>query len=118
MIKNKKVIIGIILSILLIIGSATVSFGLENFEMFRPGVKDEEINIVMPKISAISSVLFVIGIISTAVLLAVIGFTTMLGSANEKALAQEKYMGFLVGAILITTISTIAKVIIQVAEKM
>ena len=113
MIKNKKVIIGILLTIFFIITNATISLGI-TFENFRPQITGATNAIDL--IEKILSVLLVVGIVATVILLAVVGFTSILGSASEKAAAQEKYMGFVIGAILITSISAVAKFIISIAE--
>lgn len=113
MIKNKKVIIGILLTIFFIIANTTISLGL-TYDNFRPGITGAANAIEL--VEKIISVLLVIGIVATVILLAVVGFTSILGSASEKAAAQEKYMGFVVGAILITSISAVAKFIISIAE--
>ena len=113
MIKNKKVIIGILLTIFFIIANTTISLGI-TFENFKPQITGATNAIDL--VEKILSVLFVVGIVVTVVLLAVVGFTSILGSASEKAAAQEKYMGFAIGAILITSISAVAKFIISIAE--
>ena len=48
--------------------------------------------------------------------MALIGFGTILGSANEKAQGQEKYVGLVIAALLITGGSVLAKLIINIAE--
>lgn len=68
------------------------------------------------RISTVLGVLTILGVIGTAVGLALIGLGTILGSASEKAANQEKYVGIVIAAILITGASVIAKFIISFAE--
>lgn len=115
MIKNKKLIIGILLTVFFIIANTTISLGI-TYDNFKPQITGATNAIDL--VEKILSVMLVIGIIATVVLLAIIGFTSIIGSASEKAAAQEKYMGFVLGAILITSISAVAKFIISIAENM
>ena len=68
-------------------------------------------------ISKILGALIVVGIIAIVISIALIGFSTILGSASEKALAQEKFGGIFIAAILLTGIFGIAKLLISVAEQ-
>jgi len=67
-------------------------------------------------ISTILGVLQVLSVCAVVVSIALIGFNTMLGSANEKALNQEKFVGILVAAALIFGGSYIAQLIISVVQ--
>jgi len=66
--------------------------------------------------SRILGFLTVIGILVTVVGIALIGFGSILGSAGEKAEAQTKLVGIVIAAIVITSGSAIANLIISVAE--
>ena len=119
MIKNKKIIIGILLTIFFIITNTTLSLGLtdEDFALFKTEITiDTQNSKAIDKIVSILSVLTVVGIVLTVVLLAFMGFSSILGSASEKAEIQQKYMGFLIGAILMTSITAVAKFIISIAQ--
>lgn len=67
-------------------------------------------------ISQILGVINVLGIISTVVAVALLGFGAILGSANDKAVAQEKYVGIFIASLLLTGGSALAKMIISAAE--
>lgn len=54
-----------------------------------------------------------IGGILITVLIAVTGFETIMGSAEEKAFAKEKMMGYIIAAALVTSGSAIASFIIN-----
>lgn len=48
--------------------------------------------------------------------IAVVGFQILLGSANDKADGKGKAIGFIIGAIMLFSITTIAKLIISAVE--
>lgn len=85
-----------------------------DLSQYKPSLADSSgwISIV----ESILGVLQVIGLIGCVILLALFGFNTILGSASEKAVAHEKYGGFLIGIILVTGGISIAKIVISVAE--
>lgn len=67
-------------------------------------------------VSKILGALQAIGGILIVISIALIGFNTIMASANDKAVAQEKYIGLLVAALVITFGSTLARAIASVAE--
>lgn len=85
-----------------------------NLSQYKPSIANSSgwISIV----ESVLGVLQVVGLIGCVILLALFGFNTILGSASEKAVAHEKYGGFLIGIILVTGGISIAKIIISVAE--
>lgn len=68
------------------------------------------------KIGSILGALQVVGGIAIVISIAMIGLNMILGTTDEKASAKGKEIGILVGAIMITAVSTIAKFIISVVE--
>ena len=48
--------------------------------------------------------------------IAVVGFQILLGSANDKADGKGKAIGFIIGAIMLFSITTIAKLVISAVE--
>lgn len=60
--------------------------------------------------------LTVLGICVIVVATAVVGFDSMLGSANQKAIAKEKYIGLIIAALILVVGSVLARVVINVAE--
>lgn len=68
------------------------------------------------KVAAILSILQVIGVITIVIGITIMGFNTILGSAEEKAVEQKKAIGVIVGAIMIFGVTTIAKFIISIVE--
>lgn len=67
-------------------------------------------------ISKLFGALQIVGMIAVVLSIALVGFNTMLGSAEEKAQGKGKSIGILFGAIMITAVSTIAKLIISAVE--
>lgn len=67
-------------------------------------------------ISKIFGALQVVGGIAIVISIAMIGFNSILGSADEKAQGKGKAVGILFGAIMIIGVSTIAKLILSVVE--
>lgn len=67
-------------------------------------------------ISQLFGALQVVGGIAIVISIAMIGFNSILGSADEKAQGKGKAVGILFGAIMIVGVSTIAKLILSVIE--
>lgn len=90
------------------------SDGIPNTGMYEPTIKTNPIAKGM--LQKILAILQVIGVIATVIAIALVGFKTILGSASEKAIEKEKYMGILIAAIMITSGITIARFIIIAVE--
>lgn len=96
-------------------GASGETSGFEiNTDLFQPGLNG------VGKASEITSILLgvftVLGAIITVISIAIIGFNTILGSANEKAEYQQKLVGVIIGAIVLMCGSIIARVLISFAE--
>lgn len=119
--KINKILYTIILitiSILVCTSCVVSATGLDDVNIDDPGYKP-----TIPSggkattiISNILGALTVIGIIAIVIAIALIGFSSILGSASEKAENKEKYVGLIIAAVLITGGSIIARIIISVAE--
>ena len=68
------------------------------------------------KIATLLSILQVVGVIAIVVGISIMGFNTIMGSAEEKAVEQKKAIGLIVGAVMIFGVTTIAKFIISTIE--
>lgn len=116
--KITKIVYKILLIVLLsVICSSCVCYAsadLNDPSIFKPTVSmgTSTANIV----SKILGVLTMLGVAATFIGIALIGFNTLMGSASEKAVNQEKYVGIVIAALLIAGVSSIAKVIIGFAE--
>ena len=58
----------------------------------------------------------VIGAFAIVLGIALVGFQILLGSANDKADGKGKAIGFIIGAIMLFSITTIAKLVISAVE--
>lgn len=90
------------------------SDGIPNTGMYQPTIDTNPIS--RGKLEKILAILQVIGVIAIVIAIALVGFKTILGSASEKAMEKEKYMGILIAAIMITSGITIARFIISAIE--
>lgn len=113
---NKQLIKVILIATLIVICNSCICYAagdLPNLGSYKPTVQDGKIievtNIVLGVIIAIGAILI-------TVFIAITGFGMILGSAEEKAVAKEKFGGYLIAAVILTGGATIAKVIISVAE--
>lgn len=86
-----------------------------NYSDYQPSIHDADrvTGSVIPKILGI---LQVIGVALIVVSGALIGFNTILGSASEKAVNQEKFVGLVIAALILTAGTTLAKFLIDFAE--
>lgn len=119
--KINKTLCKIIISLMVIlICCSTICYatGLPNLgdPNYRPTVQLEG----TPKtiIATILGVLQAIGGILIVISIALIGFNTIMGSASEKAIAKEKFVGLFIAAVVILGGSTLAKMIASVAESL
>lgn len=67
-------------------------------------------------VEKILGVLTVLGVIFIVVSIALIGFNIILGTASEKAVNQEKLIGILIAAAVLTGGSSLAQIIMKFAE--
>lgn len=86
--------------------------GLPDLELFEPTISPGGATTI---IGQILGILRIIGAITIVVAIAVIGFNTILGSANEKAEYQQKLVGVLFAGIFLVASTSIATLIMSVA---
>ena len=67
-------------------------------------------------VGTILGTLQVIGAFTIVLGIALVGFQILLGSANDKADGKGKAIGFIIGAIMLFSITTIAKLVISAVE--
>lgn len=94
--------------------SNSSSDGIPNTGMYEP--TGDTNPIAKGMLQKTLATLQVIGVIATVIAIAFIGFKTIIGSASEKAVEKEKFIGILVAAVMITGGITIARFIISVVE--
>lgn len=67
-------------------------------------------------VGTILGALQIIGAFAIVLGIAIVGFQILLGSANDKADGKGKAIGFIIGAIMLFSITTIAKLVISAVE--
>jgi type IV secretory pathway VirB2 component (pilin) len=67
-------------------------------------------------VGTILGALQIIGGFAIVLGIAIVGFQILLGSANDKADGKGKAIGFIIGAIMLFSITTIAKLVISAVE--
>lgn len=67
-------------------------------------------------VGTILGALQIIGAFAIVLGIAVVGFQILLGSVNDKADGKGKAIGFIIGAIMLFSITTIAKLVISAVE--
>ena len=82
----------------------------------QPSVELSNGNIAFTVVTTILGALRVVGVIALVISISLLGFGAIMGSANDKAIAKEKYMGILVASIMIVAGSAFAEMIIKAAE--
>lgn len=113
---SKKLYKIIVIALLIIVFSSCICYadeGLPNIDdEYRPEIEGTKVvNIT----ESILGILIAIGGIAIVIFIALTGFGMILGSADEKAEAQGKFIGYLIAAVVLTSGATIARMIMAVA---
>lgn len=131
MLKNKKKIF-IVFAILLILisqlltttvyatgkgGGSKNSDLLENLEDFRPSQITNE-DAIMNKAGVILGAINLVGAIVSVITIMIIGFKYMLGSAEDKASYKKTMIPWLIGAVLVFTVSTVPNVLYNIGSEL
>ena len=114
--KIVKVIL-LFASILMIFGSFTVyaiKDPLEDPNFYKPEAGPEETKLVEMG-GRMLGVINTVGVVLSVVILMIIGIKYMLGSVEEKAEYKKTMMGYVIGAILLFGITTIANILYTIA---
>jgi len=113
---NKQLLKVILITIVIVVCNSCICQAagtLPSLGNYKPTMENgkliEVTEVVLGAIIAIGCILIV-------VFIAVTGFGMILGSAEEKAVAKEKFGGYLIAVVILTGGATIAKLIISVAE--
>ena len=114
--KNKQLLRVILITIVIVVCNTCIcqaAGNLPNLGNYKPSVGGGKI---MEVTNIVLGIMIAIGAILITVFIAITGFGMILGSAEEKAVAKEKFTGYLIAAVLLTGGATIAKFIISFAE--
>lgn len=112
--KNIAIILTIVSIVLFIISpnvKATINTGDYNPSSKQPTAED--VNTIVGLANPIIGTIKVIGIVVAVVTLAVIGLKYMTGSVEEKAEYKKTMIPYLIGAILVVSITQLLGVVIQ-----
>lgn len=86
---------------------------LPNKDSYKPTVQGG--GVLTNATNKILGAIIIIGVVLITVFIGITGFETILGSSEEKAVAKEKFGGYLIAAIILTGGATIARIIIAIA---
>ena len=98
-------------------GGSSGGLGLPSLEGYGYRPIAQEYGKTIDVLEIVLGAVIAIGSILITVFIALTGFGMILGSAEEKAVAKEKFAGYLIAVVILTGWATIAKIIIGVAEK-
>ena len=120
MIQKKRIfIIFILILSLLTIFSGTcraISDPISDPNAYKPGgINPSEANVVTSKAGVIFNVISTLGIIVAAITIIIIGIKYMIGSVEEKAEYKKTMIPYLIGVVLIGSISGILQLIANLA---
>lgn len=116
MIQRKKlfIIFILIISILTIFSSTVMAIKdpITDPDAYKPGnIDTTEANVITSKAGVIFNVISTIGIIIAVITIIVIGIKYMVGSVEEKAEYKKTMIPYLIGVVMIGSISGILKLI-------
>ena len=112
---NKQLLKVILITMVIVVCNSCICQAagtLPNLGMYQPNVENGKLIEVT---ETVLGAIIVFGCILITVFIAVTGFGMVLGSAEEKAVAKEKFGGYLIAAVILTGGAAIAKIIISVA---
>ena len=115
---NKQLLRVILITIVIVACNSCICQAagtLPNLGMYQPNVENGKL-IEITEI--VLGAIIVIGGILITVFIAVTGLGMVVGSAEEKAVAKEKFGGYLIAVVILTGGAAIAKIIISVAGTM
>lgn len=120
MIQRKKLftIFILILSVLAIFSSTCMAINdpITDPNAYKPGnINASDANVVTSKAGVIFNVISTLGIITAVITIVVIGIKYMIGSVEEKAEYKKTMIPYLIGVVMIGSISGILRLIASLA---
>lgn len=120
MIQRKKLftIFILILSLLAIFSSTCMAINdpITDPNAYKPGdINASDANVVTSKAGVIFNVISTLGIITAVITIVVIGIKYMIGSVEEKAEYKKTMIPYLIGVVMIGSISGILRLIASLA---
>ena len=113
---KKQLLIVILITMVIVVCNSCICQAagtLPSLGSYKPTIEEGKLIEVT---EIVLGVIIAIGCILITVFIAITGFGTILGSAEEKAVAKGKFAGYLIAAVILTGGATIAKLIISIAE--
>lgn len=114
---NTKTIQKIIVSIVIILTCTNYQvFAVENtylddLDYYKPTLEDEDTGAFKEKAEKVLGVINAVGVVCSVIILCIIGIRYILGSVEEKAEYKKTMLGYMIGAVLLFTASTIPNVL-------
>ena len=90
---------------------------LENLEDFRPSQITNE-DAIMNKAGVILGAINLVGTIVSVITIMIIGFKYMLGSAEDKASYKKTMIPWLIGAVLVFTVSALPNILYNIGSEL
>lgn len=119
--KNVKaiLIIFIIIAIILLPIISYATTGLVDPGKYKPNVDGvENASEFASKVRVVVGGLQAIGIVATVVILVIIGIKYMIGSTEEKAEYKETMIPYIIGAVLVFTVTTLPNIIFRFSQNL
>ena len=116
--KNKLIKILILIALIVMFWTSVVlatDLGIDPND-YKPMPNAGNSTIFKEKVGGILGFINLIGVICSVVVLIVIGLRYMLGSVEEKAEYKKTMLGYLIGAVLIFTASTIPNMLYKIGS--
>lgn len=93
---------------------ATEISPIENPDYWAPSVQvNEELN---EKVGSILGVVQALGVVISVIVLMILGLKYMLGSAEERAVNKQDMIPYLVGAMMVFSVTTIPNLVYTITE--
>lgn len=105
----------VILNVFSVLSFATSNDPINDPLYWRPGGTSDD-GVLNEKIGVILGVIQVVGVVVSVIVLMVIGIKYMLGSAEEKAINKKALIPYLVGAVMVFSVTTIPNFIYQLTD--
>lgn len=90
---------------------------LSNPDAYKPGIAPTESKL-MQKAGHILGVINAVGVVVSVIILMIIGLKYMLGSVEEKAEYKKTMTGYIIGAVLLFGVTTIANILYTIGTKL
>ena len=116
--KSKQIISILIVLVMILFTFINISYAVKteiNPNNYKPSIDDSDLTASATKVKPIVSGITTVGIIIAVISLMLIGIRYMIGSVEQKAEYKKTMMPFLIGCLLLFAVSTIVKVVYNMA---